>query len=111
MSLEIESSVTDTLPSMVKTSLSKLPVDQQGQFADEYKRKMKNKTLMIVLAIFFPIQLFLLNKVGLGIAFILTGGGIGIWWIIEIFMTSKRVDEFNEELATKIMRDLKIMNQ
>jgi hypothetical protein len=66
---------------------------------------------LIILAIFFPIQLFLLGKTGLGVAFWLTGGGTGIWWIIEIIMTNKRVQEYNENVATTIMRDLKIMNQ
>lgn len=65
----------------------------------------------MVLAIFFPIQLFLLGKTGLGVAFILTGGGMFVWWIIEIFMTPKRVRDYNENVAATIMRDLKIMNQ
>jgi len=110
MALEIESSIADKLPNMVKTSLAKLSTEHQAQFVEEYKRKSKNFGLLMVLAIIFPIQLFLLGKVGLGIAFLLTGGGMGIWWIIEIIMTPKRVKDFNENIASTIMRDLKIMN-
>jgi hypothetical protein len=110
MALEIDPKIQDELSSMVKTSLSKLSLEQQSIFVDAYKRKRKDKTLMIILSIFFPIQLFLLGKTGLGVAFLLTAGGLWIWWLIEIFMTAKRVNEFNEDLATTVMRDLKIMN-
>ena len=64
---------------------------------------------MLALAIFFPIQLFLLGKTGLGVAYLLTAGGCGIWWIVEIFLTKGRVNSFNEDLARTLMRDMKIM--
>lgn len=111
MSLEIESSIADLLPNMVKTSLAKLSVEHQSQFVEEFKRKRKSYGVMQVLAIVFPIQLFLLGKVGLGIVFIITGGGALIWWVIEIIMTHKRVNDYNNDIATQIMRDMKIMNQ
>lgn len=109
MSLEIESSIAAHLPSMVKEALSKFPAEKQGMFVEEFKRKRKDPTLMLVLAIIFPIQLFLLGKTGLGIAFIVTGGGLGLWWIIEIVMATKRAREYNEDVAKTITRDLKIM--
>ena len=76
MALEIENSISDNLPAMVKTSLSKLPPEQQGQFVEEYKRKSKGLGGMMALAILFPIQLFFLNKTGLGVVFLLTAGGL-----------------------------------
>jgi len=110
MPLDIENSIADALPSMVKEALSKLPVEKQGLFVEEYKRKSKSGALMLVLAIFFPIQLFLLGKTGLGIAFILTGGGFFMWWFVEIFLAIKRTRDFNEDLAKSIIRDIKIMS-
>lgn len=109
MSLQIEASIARELPIMVKEPLSKMSVENQSMFVEEYKRKSKSKGLMIILAIFFPIHLFLLGKTGLGIAYWLTGGGMGIWWLIEIFMASKRATEFNGDLGTQIMRDMKLM--
>jgi hypothetical protein len=64
---------------------------------------------MLVLAILFPIQLFFLNKTGLGIAYWLTAGGCGIWWVIEIVLATKRTREFNDDIAKAIIRDMKIM--
>lgn len=94
---------------MVKQSLSALPVERQACFVEEYKRKAKSPGLMLVLAIFFPIQLVLLGKTGLQIVFWLTGGGFFIWWVVEIFLAMKRTREYNEDLAKVILRDLKIM--
>ncbi len=109
MPLEIENSIADQLPSIVKEALSKMPPEKQSQFVEDYKRKSKSYGAMLALSILFPIQLFLLGKTGLGVAFLLTGGGCFVWWIVEIFLTNKRVREFNEDVAKAIMRDMKVM--
>jgi hypothetical protein len=109
MALEIETSIADVLPSMVKESLSRLPIEKQSMFVEEFKRKAKSPGLMLALAILFPIQLFLLGKTALGVAFWLTGGGCGLWWLIEVFLAFKRTREFNGDIAKAIVRDIKIM--
>lgn len=97
------------LPSMVAAALEKMPLEQAEMFAEEYLRRRRRLLGMELLAIFFPIQLFFLGRVGLGIAFLLTGGGLYVWWLIEIFLTPRRVRDYNLELATEIMRDIKIL--
>lgn len=109
MTLQIEPSIARNLPIMVKEPLAKMPPAKQSVFVEEYKRRRKSKILMVALAILFPIQLFLLGKTGLGVVFWLTGGGMGIWWFVEVFLTSKRVTEFNGDIAIRIMRDMKLM--
>ena len=110
MSLVISPSTADKLPGSVRTALSKLSDEHQMQFQEEFNRKSKSTGLMMALAILFPIQLFLLDKTGLGILFIFTIGGFFIWWIVEIFLTPSRVRDFNSDLATKQLTELKIMN-
>ena len=66
MPLIIEPSIASTLPPMVKEALSKLPDEKQSMFVSEYKKRSKNPVLIQILAIIFPIQLFLLDKAGLG---------------------------------------------
>lgn len=99
----------DTYPPVVQAALAKMDESQRLTFEAEYKRRAKSVAPLIVLAILFPIQMFLLGKTVMGIVFWLTLGGFGVWWIIEIFLTPKRLAEFNDELATNIARDLKIM--
>ena len=111
MALDIDPKIADSLPTMVKSSLSKMKAEEQMMFQEQYKKKSKDMALMIVLAVIFPIQLFLLDKTGLGIAFWLTGGGFGIWWVIEWFLTPMRVKEYNESVAIRVMTEMKIMSQ
>jgi hypothetical protein len=110
MSIAVSPSTSNRLPATVKTALAKMADEQQLLFEDEYKRKEKSSGLLTLLAILFPIQFFLLGKTGLGIAFIITFGGMGVWWIIEWFLTPKRVKSFNEDMATRLLTEMKIMN-
>ena len=64
---------------------------------------------MEALAILFPIQLFLLGKTGLGVAFLLTGGGFLVWWIVEWFLTPGRVRAYNESVATEVMMQMRLL--
>ena len=109
MALQIEASISDNLPTMVKEALSKLPVERQAMFVEEYRRKAKSPGLMLFLAIVFPIQLFLLGKTGLGVAFWFTFGGGGFWWFVEIFLAMGRTRTFNEDVAMAVVRDLKLL--
>lgn len=111
MPLEIEASIADRLPAMAKDALSRLPTEKQSMFVEEYKRRTRSPVLMLLLAIFFPIQLFLLGKAGLGVAFLLTGGGLLIWWLVEIFMAIPRTHSYNRDIAMAVVRDIKIFQQ
>lgn len=60
----------------------------------------KNKTIVLVLAIFLGgigAHRFYVGKVGTGIIYLLTGGIFGIGWIIDIIMiaTGRFKDEFD----------------
>jgi len=106
----VSEEVLSILSPTARSAVKKLSTEEQDNFIKEFNTKKKDPTLMLILAIFFPIQLFFLGKTGLGIAFFLTGGGCGIWWIIEIVLANKRTKEYNEEIATQIIRDIKIIN-
>ncbi len=64
---------------------------------------------MLLLAILFPIQLFFLGRIVLGILFLLTAGGFGVWYVIEWFLTPGRVRKYNQSLALQIVQDLQTM--
>jgi len=94
---------------IAKQQLKKMSEEEQLAFAADYKLKAKSGGAMLALAILFPIQLFLLGKVGLGILYFLTGGGFFVWWIIEIFLTPGRVRQYNEALAAEAIGNIKLM--
>ncbi len=109
MGLNISNSVIDTLPSSLKQVLGQMQDQQQATFEEEYKRKMKSPLTMQLLAIFFPIQHFLMGKTGLGILFWTTFFGAGIWWVIDVISINGRVKDYNEDIARTLLRDMKIM--
>ncbi len=64
----------------------------------------KSNTTALILSIFLGgigVDRFYLGYVGLGILKLITGGGFGIWWIIDIIMiaTKKLKDSKGLELA------------
>ena len=109
MGLNVSNVVLDTLPSSLNQALGQLTDAQQAMFEEEYKRKMKPPMKMQLLAIFFPIQHFLMGKTGSGILFWITLGGFWIWWIIDMFTIGSRVRDFNEDIARTLLRDMKMM--
>lgn len=88
------------LPPPAIAGYQELSPDQQAAFSAHYTSRKRNTALMLLLAIFFPIQLFLLGKIGLGILFWLTAGGFGVWYVIEWFLTPGRVRDYNARVAT-----------
>ena len=44
----------------------------------------KDWLVTLLLALFCPVHRFYTGHTGLGILFILTGGGCGIWWLIDV---------------------------
>ena len=98
------------LPASLRTVVGKMSPEQQSLFEEEYQRARKEKILYLILAIFFPIHYFLLGKVGLGVLYILTGGGFFLWWFIDIFRIFGMVRDYNADQARKIIRDMKIMD-
>lgn len=93
----------DDLSPLAFPAYQSLTESQQAAFAEEYQRRKRSVALMMALAILFPIQLFLLGRIWLGILFLLTGGGFGVWYVIEWFLTPGRTRDFNDQVASEIL--------
>lgn len=109
--LYISASIADCLPSMVKNELAKLPAQKQEEFVEEYKRKAKSVGIAYLFLIFILAMHYgYLRKWGLQIVFWLTGGGFFIWWLIDLFRLAGLVKNYNKDVATDTMRNLKAMS-
>lgn len=94
------------LPPAAFTAFEGLSEEQKSAFASRYNTAKRSMALMVALSILFPIQLFLLGKVLLGILFLITGGGFGVWYVIEWFLTPGRVREYNTKVAGDILASI-----
>ena len=69
--------------------------------------QMKAPLLSILLSVFvgtFGVDHFYIGDVGLGIGKLLTGGGCGIWWLIDIFLIMDATKQKNLELLSYYLR-------
>lgn len=65
------------------------------------QNKLKKNSTAIILAI-FGLHYLYLGKYGTFILFVLTGGGFGFWYFIDLFRASGMVDNYNEPIYTNL---------
>ena len=109
--LYISASIVDNLPSMVRNELAKMTAQKQDEFVEEYRRKAKSLgTAYLFLIIVLAMHYGYLKKWGLQVVFWLTGGGFLIWWFIDLFRLPGLVNNYNKDIATDTMRNLKAIS-
>lgn len=62
----------------------------------------KSWVVTLILAIFIPVHRFYVGKIGTGILYLITLGGFGIWYIIDIVMII--LDKFTDKEGRKLKR-------
>ena len=86
-----------SIPS-VRTRLENTDISESEILA--LHSQMKDPLLSILLSIFIGtlgVDRFYIGDVGLGIGKLLTGGGCGIWWLIDIFLITDATKQKNLE--------------
>ena len=84
---------------------------QRFLFQAQYGAVRKDRTLILVLSIFFGglgIDRFVVGDIGMGILKLVTGGIFGILWVIDWFLIMGRVDDVNRRNATEIAMAIKM---
>lgn len=93
-----------SIPS-VRTRLENTDISDSEILA--LQSQMKDPLLSILLSIFIGtlgVDRFYIGDVGLGIGKLLTGGGCGIWWLIDIFLIVDATKQKNLELLSYYLR-------
>lgn len=67
---------------------------------------LKDPTTMLIISLLvgsFGVDRFMLNETGIGVAKLLTGGGCGIWTIIDWFLIQDKTKDYNYQLMLQAL--------
>lgn len=71
-------------------------------FNQQFQSERKDAGVGMILALLGFDRLWL-GEIGLGVIKYLTGGGCGIWWLIDLFTVKGRCDTYNRLKAQEIL--------
>lgn len=60
--------------------------------------ELQDPTMMLIISVLvgsLGVDRILLGQIGMGIAKLLTGGGCGIWWLIDLFLVMDETRRYN----------------
>ena len=83
-------------------------------FAEQRTYKKKSKGIAYLIWLFLGVfggHRYYVGDIGIGIAMTLTGGGGGLWFLIDVFFIGKRIESKNMDLELKREQDIKLWNQ
>ncbi len=83
-----------------RTRLSELSDEKKNELG-KYIAISGKKTSIAYMLLLFSLHRFYLNGPAIGILFLVTFGGIGIWWLYDAITMRKLVDRANDEMASK----------
>jgi len=96
------STMIDKFPSTNMMAIrSQLEGMDDSKFGYLQSLDYKNPTTLLIISIFLGylgIDRFMLGQTGLGVAKLLTCGGLGIWTIIDWFLITNMTKEYNFKL-------------
>lgn len=94
---------------LIQRKFRELNSGQQRVFIEEFERRKKSVGVSYLLWFLLGWHYAYLKKWGWLALYILTVGGVFIWAIIDLFRIPKIVEQYNNDLALEILRDISIM--
>ena len=63
---------------------------------------------MLIISIFLGglgVDRFMLGETGIGVVKLITAGGLGIWWLIDLFSIENKTREYNMKLFNEAIQN------
>ncbi len=82
-----------------------VPDDRKSDFSNRFNAQARNPVVIFGLSAFlgcFGIDRFVLGQVLLGILKLITAGGFGVWYLIDLFLVAGTAREQNLDIARSI---------
>jgi len=80
---------------------------QKMIFQTQYSSERKDRGTAMILA-FIGYDRIWFGDIGLGILKMITAGGCGIWWLVDIFTAGSRCDSYNRDKAKDIAAGVRV---
>lgn len=90
---------------MLYQQSQRLPDGRRGEFMMAYQSEKKDRATAFVLSFFlgwWGIDRFYLGQVALGLFKLLTFGGFGAWWFVDLFLIMGAADRRNADLVVQL---------
>lgn len=99
-------SIQKELPEAVFQKLKSMEPSAQEAFVAEFNKKKKSP-FFTSLCGYIGLHYAWVGKVRMTIVFLLTLGGLGIWWLIDLFRIRGIVRNYNNDLAIKVLSEMR----
>lgn len=97
-----------SLPPSVQQAVIAMSDSYRASFFAEYDQKRKKASIAYILWFLFGFHYVYLGKIGLQFAYWFTLGGLGIWWLIDLFRMPSLVRQANEQVARVALQTLQV---
>ena len=104
----LSASLRKQVPDAVLRKLEAMDESAQLGFAEEFSRKKKSPLLAFVL-VNFGLHYAYIGRVWLSLFFIITFGGLGIWWFADLFRAPGMAREHNRSIGIQVLRDIQVL--
>lgn len=94
---------------LTQGAFNKLDENQKAIFLEQFNSKKKSMGLAI-LTWLIGWHFLYFGRGAMMFLFWLTAGGFLVWWIIEAFKLTGRVNDWNDAKAQEILRNMAILN-
>ncbi|RNI29245.1 TM2 domain-containing protein [Rufibacter latericius] len=98
------------LPDLVRMDLPTLPPQTQNDFFTQYVQRKKSTGFAYLLWVFFGLHYAYVNRWGLQFLFWITAGGLGIWWLVDLFRMPGIVRRYNHKQALECLGSVRMMH-
>lgn len=88
---------------MIREQLEQESDDQYYAICSQNYRSCTTMLILSVVLGDMGIDRFMLGETGMGVLKLLTGGGCGIWWMIDLFIIKERTQDYNFNLFNEAL--------
>jgi TM2 domain-containing membrane protein YozV len=97
-----------------QTLMGDLSDQQRLLFTSQYDSIKKDRNVVLILSVIFGwlgVDRFMIGSFGMGLFKLFTFGGLGLLWLLDLFIIRGKVDDLNRKNATEIHQGIKMMKQ